>query len=141
MCTGTQPEAPFHGGVYPGGVYPGGAFAGLANLEGRPSKLPHPPYPAYLQAYLNGVDVPYIFHLNTLVAKVLGAIGSVAGGLAIGKEGPFVHAGAAIAAIVSQVSLFSRKGARQLYENVRGKMEARGGRGGGGDKSHTASDI
>ncbi|GIL91065.1 hypothetical protein Vretimale_9495 [Volvox reticuliferus] len=55
-----------------------------------------------VKAYLNGVDVPYIFHLNTLVAKILGAIGSVAGGLAIGKEGPFVHAGAAIAAIVSQ---------------------------------------
>ncbi|GLC67770.1 hypothetical protein PLESTF_000605500 [Pleodorina starrii] len=55
-----------------------------------------------VKAYLNGVDVPYIFHANTLVAKFLGAVGSVAGGLAIGKEGPFVHAGAAIAAIVSQ---------------------------------------
>ena len=55
------------------------------------------------QAYLNGVDVPYIFHFNTLVAKILGAVGSVAGGLATGKEGPFVHAGAAIAAIISQV--------------------------------------
>jgi H+/Cl- antiporter ClcA len=27
------------------------------------------------------------------VGKVLGSIGSVAGGLSIGKEGPFVHAG------------------------------------------------
>ncbi|KAG2444895.1 hypothetical protein HXX76_001631 [Chlamydomonas incerta] len=57
---------------------------------------------ADVKAYLNGVDVPNIFHFNTLAAKVLGAIGSVAGGLAIGKEGPFVHAGAAIAAIISQ---------------------------------------
>ncbi|KAG2496165.1 hypothetical protein HYH03_005767 [Edaphochlamys debaryana] len=57
---------------------------------------------ADVKAYLNGVDVPYIFHANTLLAKVLGAIGSVAGGLAIGKEGPFVHAGSAIAAIISQ---------------------------------------
>ncbi|PNW88649.1 hypothetical protein CHLRE_01g038700v5 [Chlamydomonas reinhardtii] len=57
---------------------------------------------ADVKAYLNGVDVPHIFHFNTLAAKVLGAIGSVAGGLAIGKEGPFVHAGAAIAAIISQ---------------------------------------
>ena len=56
------------------------------------------------QAYLNGVDVPGIFYFNTLVAKVLGAIGSVAGGLAIGKEGPFVHAGAAIGALLSQAS-------------------------------------
>lgn len=53
------------------------------------------------------MDVPHIFHFNTLAAKVLGAIGSVAGGLAIGKEGPFVHAGAAIAAIISQVRLAS----------------------------------
>lgn len=59
-----------------------------------------------VKAYLNGVDVPGIFHLRTLVAKLIGAIGSVAGGLAIGKEGPFVHAGAAIAAIISQVRRF-----------------------------------
>ena len=56
-----------------------------------------------IQAFLNGVDVPGIFYLSTLVAKVVGSVGSVAGGLAIGKEGPFVHAGAAIAAILSQV--------------------------------------
>lgn len=54
--------------------------------------------------------MPYIFHFNTLVAKLLGAVGSVSGGLAIGKEGPFVHAGAAIAAIVSQVGLQKEAG-------------------------------
>ncbi len=73
------------------------------------------PYERVRQAYLNGVDVPYIFHFNTLVAKVLGAVGSVAGGLAIGKEGPFVHAGAAIAAIVSQVWLQEETG--HCYSN------------------------
>eukprot|EP00798_Chlamydomonas_sp_ICE-L_P013668 gene13668-19556_t len=59
-------------------------------------------------AFLNGVDVPGIFYVNTLVAKILGAIGSVAGGLAIGKEGPFVHAGAAIGAILSQGGPFAK---------------------------------
>ena len=59
-----------------------------------------------VKAFLNGVDVPAIFHLRTLIAKLVGAVGSVAGGLAIGKEGPFVHAGAAIAAILSQVRGF-----------------------------------
>lgn len=34
--------------------------------------------------------------------RVLGSIGAVAGGLAVGKEGPFVHAGACIAALISQ---------------------------------------
>ncbi len=55
------------------------------------------------QAYLNGIDVPGIFFFSTLVAKLAGSVGAVAGGLAIGKEGPFVHAGACIAALLSQV--------------------------------------
>ena len=56
------------------------------------------------QAYLNGIDVPGIFLVNTLIAKMLGSVGAVAGGLAVGKEGPFVHAGACIGALLSQVS-------------------------------------
>lgn len=32
--------------------------------------------------------------------------GGVAGGLAVGKEGPFVHAGAAIGALLSQVGVY-----------------------------------
>jgi hypothetical protein len=62
-----------------------------------------PLLPPSSQAFLNGVDVPGIFLLRTLVAKLVGAIGSVAGGLAIGKEGPFVHAGAGIASLLGQV--------------------------------------
>jgi H+/Cl- antiporter ClcA len=46
------------------------------------------------QAYLNGIDVPSIFLFKTLVVKLTGSVGAVAGGLAVGKEGPFVHAGA-----------------------------------------------
>lgn len=34
--------------------------------------------------------------------QILGSIGSVAGGLAVGKEGPLVHTGSCIAAILSQ---------------------------------------
>jgi chloride channel 7 len=54
-------------------------------------------------AYLNGLDVLAVFLFRTLVAKVLGSLGSVGGGLAIGKEGPFVHIGACIASLLSQV--------------------------------------
>jgi H+/Cl- antiporter ClcA len=54
-------------------------------------------------AYLNGVDVPSILLFRTLVAKILGSLGSVGGGLAVGKEGPFVHIGACIASVLSQV--------------------------------------
>jgi H+/Cl- antiporter ClcA len=73
-----------------------------------PQSPPPPPQSlhairAAAQAYLNGIDVPGIFLVSTLVAKMLGSIGAVAAGLAVGKEGPFVHAGAAIGALLSQV--------------------------------------
>lgn len=56
-----------------------------------------------VQAYLNGIDVPGIFLWKTLVVKLLGSVGAVAGGLAVGKEGPFVHAGACLGALLTQV--------------------------------------
>lgn len=36
--------------------------------------------------------------------QILGSIGSVGGGLALGKEGPLVHTGACIASVLGQVS-------------------------------------
>jgi hypothetical protein len=53
-----------------------------------------------VQAYLNGIDVPSIFFFKTLVVKLSGSVGAVAGGLAVGKEGPFVHAGARQEAVI-----------------------------------------
>ena len=44
-----------------------------------------------------------MFLFKTLVAKIVGSLGSVGGGLAIGKEGPFVHIGACLAQLLSQV--------------------------------------
>ena len=55
-----------------------------------------------VKAYLNGVDAPGLFLARTLAAKVVGAASSVAGGLAVGKEGPFVHIGAALGALAGQ---------------------------------------
>lgn len=46
-----------------------------------------------MQAYLNGVNIPGVFALRTLITKVVGCICAMAGGLAVGKEGPFVHLG------------------------------------------------
>ena len=37
-------------------------------------------------------------------SQILGSIGSVGGGLALGKEGPLVHTGACIASVLGQVS-------------------------------------
>eukprot|EP00899_Mesostigma_viride_P022719 jgi/Mesvir1/3631/Mv04366-RA.3 len=57
---------------------------------------------AEVKAYLNGVDPPGILLFRTYLGKVFGVIGSVSGGLALGKEGPMVHIGACIASLIGQ---------------------------------------
>ena len=55
-----------------------------------------------VKAYLNGVDAPGMCLPRTLAAKMAGSAAAVAGGLAVGKEGPFVHIGAALAVLLGQ---------------------------------------
>ncbi|KAF3457165.1 hypothetical protein FNV43_RR01822 [Rhamnella rubrinervis] len=55
-----------------------------------------------IKGYLNGIDVHGILLLRTLIGKIFGSIGSVGGGLALGKEGPLVHTGACIASLLGQ---------------------------------------
>ncbi|KAL1138626.1 hypothetical protein AAG570_008689, partial [Ranatra chinensis] len=55
-----------------------------------------------VKCYLNGVKIPRIVRFKTLIVKAMGVISSVAGGLAGGKEGPMIHAGAVVAAGISQ---------------------------------------
>ncbi|XP_005191002.3 H(+)/Cl(-) exchange transporter 7 [Musca domestica] len=55
-----------------------------------------------VKSYLNGVKVPRIVRIKTLAVKSIGVITSVVGGLAGGKEGPMIHAGAVVAAGISQ---------------------------------------
>ncbi|CAA6653621.1 unnamed protein product [Spirodela intermedia] len=55
-----------------------------------------------IKGYLNGVDAHGILLFRTLVGKIFGSIGSVGGGLALGKEGPLVHTGACIASLLGQ---------------------------------------
>ena len=51
------------------------------------SGIPH------IKAYLNGVNVPKLLRIETLVCKVIGVITSVVGGMPVGKEGPMIHSG------------------------------------------------
>ncbi|KAL7220476.1 hypothetical protein ACSBR2_013372 [Camellia fascicularis] len=55
-----------------------------------------------IKGYLNGVDTHGILLFRTLIGKIFGSIGSVGGGLALGKEGPLVHTGACIASLLGQ---------------------------------------
>ncbi|KAF9607604.1 hypothetical protein IFM89_037532 [Coptis chinensis] len=57
-----------------------------------------------IKGYLNGVDTHGILLFRTLIGKIFGSIGSVGGGLALGKEGPLVHTGACIASLLGQVT-------------------------------------
>jgi chloride channel 7 len=62
-----------------------------------------------IKCYLNGIKVERVVRLKTLFVKATGVLFSVAGGLAVGKEGPMIHGGAAVAAGVSQGRLTTYK--------------------------------
>ncbi|EEB16605.1 Chloride channel protein, putative [Pediculus humanus corporis] len=55
-----------------------------------------------IKCYLNGVLIPRLVRIKTLVVKVLGVILSVVGGLSVGKEGPMIHSGSIVGAGISQ---------------------------------------
>lgn len=62
---------------------------------------------------------------QTLMCKVIGVIFSVAGGLAVGKEGPMIHAGAVVAAGVSQGRSTTLKRDFHLFQSFREDHEKR----------------
>lgn len=55
-----------------------------------------------VKCFLNGIDLPRIVRIKTLICKVVGVTFSVAAGLPVGKEGPMVHSGSVVAASISQ---------------------------------------
>lgn len=60
-----------------------------------------------IKCYLNGVKVPGIVRLRTLLCKAFGVLFSVAGGLFVGKEGPMIHSGAVVGAGLPQFQSIS----------------------------------
>ncbi|XP_059203824.1 H(+)/Cl(-) exchange transporter 7 isoform X4 [Centropristis striata] len=78
-----------------------------------------------IKCYLNGVKVPRVVRLKTLMVKVAGVICSVVGGLAVGKEGPMIHSGAVVAAGVSQGRSTSLKRDFKIFEYFRRDTEKR----------------
>jgi hypothetical protein len=58
-----------------------------------------------IKAHLNGVTIPELLTLRTLVAKTVGVTFVVATGLPLGREGPMVHTGAIVASQVTRATI------------------------------------
>ncbi|XP_063981533.1 H(+)/Cl(-) exchange transporter 7 [Diachasmimorpha longicaudata] len=78
-----------------------------------------------VKSYLNGIKVPRVVRIKTLTVKILGVISTVVGGLAAGKEGPMIHAGAVVAAGVSQGKSTTFKQDFKIFQYFREDHEKR----------------
>ena len=54
-----------------------------------------------VMAYLNGIFIPHLLCMRTLVAKIVGTTCGILSSLAVGPEGPMVHIGAAVASVMT----------------------------------------
>ena len=78
-----------------------------------------------IKCFLNGIKIPKVIRIRTYIVKVVGIILAVVGGLAVGKEGPMVHAGAVIAAGISQGQSISLGISSTIFESFRNDHEKR----------------
>ena len=78
-----------------------------------------------VKCYLNGIKVPYIVRIKTLVCKAAGVVMSVIAGFVVGKEGPMIHSGSAIGAGMSQGKSTSLKFTTSFFKVFRNDKEKR----------------
>lgn len=78
-----------------------------------------------VKCYLNGVKIPEVVRFKTYVTKLLGVVASVVGGLAVGKEGPFIHCGAVLGAGLSQGKSTTFKWDTKLFRSFRNDRDKR----------------
>ncbi|XP_019849977.1 PREDICTED: chloride transport protein 6-like [Amphimedon queenslandica] len=72
-----------------------------------------------IKCYLNGIRMPRVARIRTLMAKACGVLFSVAGGFLVGKEGPMIHTGAIVGAGIPQLRSFIWKKLRLPYPYFR----------------------
>ena len=98
----TDSAVPFFGSAFLAFLFYQTLFAAIASLfvwiepVSGGSGIPE------IKCFLNGIALPNVVRVKTLVCKVVGVTFSVAAGLPVGKEGPMVHSGAVVAAGISQ---------------------------------------
>eukprot|EP01095_Lingulamoeba_sp_RSL-Kostka_P014105 TRINITY_DN6035_c0_g1_i1.p1 TRINITY_DN6035_c0_g1~~TRINITY_DN6035_c0_g1_i1.p1 ORF type:complete len:712 (+),score=240.55 TRINITY_DN6035_c0_g1_i1:82-2217(+) len=74
-----------------------------------------------IKSLMSGIHVPEYLSASTFVAKVLGIICAFAGGLSIGKEGPYVHISSIIANYILKIPIWKKIGKN---EQIRFQMIA-----------------
>ena len=57
---------------------------------------------AELKAFLNGISLKSVVRVRVMLGKIIGVCFTVASGLPLGKEGPMIHIGAIMGAVLSQ---------------------------------------
>ena len=75
-----------------------GVFVAFLDVSAKGSGVPE------IKSFLNGRKLVQGYLTPTAASKVIGVVFAVAGSLVIGKEGPLIHTGAVIGAIVIQGS-------------------------------------
>lgn len=69
-----------------------------------------------IKTILTGWVIPYFLSFRTLVCKMIGSIFSVATGMALGKEGPFIHIAACIGHLIANCFEKYRENGKQYRE-------------------------
>lgn len=78
-----------------------------------------------IKCYLNGIQIPEVVKLKTLISKAIGVACAVGGGLSAGKEGPMIHSGAVVGAGISQGRCQSIPFDTGLFKEFRNDRERR----------------
>uniref|UniRef100_A0AC35G446 Chloride channel protein n=1 Tax=Panagrolaimus sp. PS1159 TaxID=55785 RepID=A0AC35G446_9BILA len=78
-----------------------------------------------IKCFLNGIQIPGVVRLKTLISKAIGVSCAVGGGLAAGKEGPMIHSGAVVAAGISQGRCITFPMDFKIFEYFRNDKEKR----------------
>ncbi|KAK6759851.1 hypothetical protein RB195_021427 [Necator americanus] len=78
-----------------------------------------------IKCFLNGIQIPEVVMLKTLVSKAIGVACAVGGGLSAGKEGPMIHSGAVVGAGLSQGRCQSIPFDTGLFKEFRNDKERR----------------
>lgn len=78
-----------------------------------------------IKCYLNGVKIPRVVRFQSFIAKAIGVLFSVAGGLFVGKEGPMIHSGAIIGAGIPQFQSITFKKVKSKYDFFRTDRDKR----------------